>query len=87
LIFKECVHNMVRHAGCRKVRIEMLMRGGSLVLRMSDDGKGFAQEGNGDGHGLVSMKRRSVEAGGDLEISSEPGCGTSVVLRVPLKAG
>ncbi|HLK63718.1 MAG TPA: two-component regulator propeller domain-containing protein, partial [Bryobacteraceae bacterium] len=44
LIFKECVHNMVRHAGCRKVRIEMLMRGGSLVLRMSDDGKGFAQE-------------------------------------------
>src|SRR5579871_1313482 len=87
LIFKECVHNMVRHAGCRKVRIEMLMRGGSLVLRMSDDGKGFAQEGNGHGHGLASMERRSAEAGGDLKISSEPGCGTTVVLRVPLKAG
>jgi signal transduction histidine kinase/ligand-binding sensor domain-containing protein len=84
LIFKECIHNAVRHADCTRVEVTLEARHHVLLLRHSDDGKGFQPPAAGQGHGLANMRRRAAEAGGELQIKSEPGCGTIVTFQVPL---
>jgi len=44
LVFKEAVHNLVRHSGCTEASIDLCRQGDSLVLRVSDNGKGFAPD-------------------------------------------
>lgn len=94
LIFKESVNNIARHSGCTEAGIEFYAESGSLVLKLSDNGKGFdvkaASAGtrySKGGNGLVSMRRRAEELGGSFEINSQPGAGTSIILRVPLGQG
>ncbi|RPJ80429.1 MAG: hypothetical protein EHM13_12040, partial [Acidobacteria bacterium] len=87
LIFKESVHNALRHAGCNRVEVTLGTRQRRLLLRVSDNGKGFPLSGNGHGHGLASMEQRAREMGGRLQVSSEPGRGTVVALNVPLDPG
>ncbi len=85
LIFKESLHNALRHSGCAAIRAEVRAEGGWLRMRVADDGKGFAVDGapNG-GHGLESMRRRAAKLGGGVTIASSEGAGTSVELVVPL---
>lgn len=85
LIFKESINNMVRHAGCTEVDLELRLSGESLELLLSDNGRGFDILDESDGHGLVSMKERAAGLGGDLNIRSHPGKGTSIRLKVPLE--
>jgi len=86
LIFKECIHNAVRHSSCRRVEADLSLESGWLVLRIQDDGHGIASDSapaNG-GHGLASMRRRAVNLGGSLEVTFTPGEGVTSKLRVPL---
>jgi signal transduction histidine kinase len=86
LIFKEAVHNAMRHSSCRRVEVELRLASGWLVIRMQDDGVGIAGEGpstNG-GHGLSNMQNRAARLGGTLEVTSGPGQGVASLLRVPL---
>ena len=59
-----------------------------VVLIVEDDGKGFdpdAAEGGGDrGMGLLNMRERAALAGGEMEIESAAGAGTTVFVRVPV---
>jgi signal transduction histidine kinase len=63
--------------------------GSDVVLQVADDGVGFdppaaRERAAATGHlGLRSMAERIQTAGGSLEITSEPGGGTRVVLRLP----
>lgn len=82
LLFKEAVHNVVRHARASSVTIQFEAAERSLTLTISDDGEGFQVEECPEGHGLRSMRARAGEAGGTVDISSGPG-GTRVVLRIP----
>jgi signal transduction histidine kinase len=57
-----------------------------LVLRVSDDGRGFDPRARGlraRRLGLTSMHERAASLGGDLTVASAPGQGTTVELRVP----
>ena len=86
LIFKETIHNSLRHSSCRRVEVELSLTAGWLVIRMQDDGVGIADQGrstNG-GHGLTNMQRRAAGLEGTLEVTSSPGEGVTTVLRVPL---
>ena len=82
LIFKESVNNIVRHSACKQADIEFGVDHGWLSLTVSDDGKGFDSEEESDGHGLVSMRERAKALGGDLEVISHNGDGTTVMLKV-----
>ena len=84
LIFKEAVNNAVRHSQCSKAEIELKIVGASLVLMVSDDGQGFDASQNGEGNGLVNMRRRAESINGKLEISSTIGEGTIVILRASI---
>ncbi|HYV27652.1 MAG TPA: ATP-binding protein, partial [Candidatus Eisenbacteria bacterium] len=84
LVFKESINNIVRHAACSHVDIDLRVKRDLLILSIKDDGRGFDPAQESDGHGLVSMQTRAKEMGGTLKISSRTGEGTSVILEMPI---
>jgi signal transduction histidine kinase len=85
-IVQEAVRNASRHAGARKVRIQIAEMAGSVVLSVRDDGKGFdpALEA---GLGILGMQERVENLAGKLEVKSQPGLGTAVIFTLPLPGG
>jgi len=55
-----------------------------LLLEIIDNGTGFDQSIEGEGHGLRSMKRRAAALGGTLVIESRSGIETMIRVSVPL---
>jgi signal transduction histidine kinase len=84
LIFKEGVNNIARHSACTEAEIELHAFPDSLVLKLSDNGKGFDLSEQATGHGLASMRERTRSLGGDLEINSVTGKGTTLSFTIPL---
>lgn len=85
-IVREAVANAARHGQAGLIAVDLKVgTDGDLRLRVSDDGCGFATTtpvGNGR-VGLMSMKERAAAVGGSLSVTSSPGGGTSVEVRVP----
>jgi two-component system sensor histidine kinase UhpB len=79
-VTQESLSNIAQHAEARTVEVELSFVGRTL-LRISDDGRGFAGEENG-GLGLLGMRERALLAGGKLSVYSRPGEGTRVELAV-----
>jgi signal transduction histidine kinase len=94
VIFKEAVNNIARHAAATRAEISLTVFDDSLVLKISDDGRGFdPNEKLGDsfapdlgGNGLINLRRRGADLGGRCEVISFPGGGTTVLLEIPLRA-
>ncbi len=87
LVYKECLHNVVKHAQATEVLIELRLRGSCLELRVEDNGAGFHPEGAMDaGNGLRNLKRRAEGMGGRLTIDSRPGEGTRIAFHVGVNA-
>lgn len=84
MIFKEGINNIVRHSECTRADVEFKVEQGRLVLKLSDNGRGFEPAGAGDGNGLSSMRRRAKNLRGELVLISSPGIGTTVILQAPL---
>ncbi|MGO4879744.1 MAG: two-component regulator propeller domain-containing protein [Bryobacteraceae bacterium] len=84
LVFKESLHNAVRHSGCTEVDLKLRVADGWLDLFIADNGRGFDLQHPSHGHGLASMRRRSGHLGGELVVDSSPQRGTTVHLRAPL---
>jgi len=89
-IAQEALHNVVKHAQARNVSVLLSRRDSHAMLVIEDDGRGFetgaAAPQSANGFGLVSMRERATLVGGELEIDSTPGAGTSIFVRVPLPA-
>lgn len=86
-IFQECLTNVVRHAQAKLVRVALSQEDESIVLVVADDGIGFraSELSNTLGSlGLLGMKERAQACGGDVQIASSPGNGTTVTVRVPV---
>jgi signal transduction histidine kinase len=85
LFFKETLANLVRHATASHVNIALCLNPDSWVLTVSDDGRGFDPKNSTDGIGLVSLRARARSLDAAFDIRSQPGTGTCLELRVPLK--
>jgi two-component sensor histidine kinase len=83
LVFKECVNNMVHHSGSTEARVSLNGNASSLVLEISDNGRGFNVSQSCIGNGLASMRERTASLSGNIEWTSGVG-GTTVRMRVPL---
>jgi two-component system sensor histidine kinase UhpB len=79
-VTQESLSNIAQHADARNVDVELSFVG-RTVLRISDDGHGFASTRNG-GLGLSGMRERALLAGGQLSIWSREGQGTRVELTI-----
>lgn len=82
-IAQEALTNVLRHADARHVRLQLGVHGGSLVLDVHDDGRGFSRDATA-GLGLATMRERVEPLGGTLSVDSEPGRGTRVHVELPL---
>jgi signal transduction histidine kinase len=82
LAFKETLNNVVRHADCRTIHIDVRLERGQLAFTVKDDGRGFDAT-RVSGHGLSSLRRRAERLGGAVSIESMPGAGTTVGMVVP----
>lgn len=84
-ITQEALHNVVKHAGARSVRVRLRRDGSSAVLEVKDDGCGIVPDSLDPGtHGLTSMRDRARLLGADLGVAGRPGQGTTVRVSVPL---
>ncbi len=84
MLFKEMVHNCARHAQASRIWVDFSMSDQCLRISVRDDGCGFDPAAPSDGWGLESMGERAHEIGGTLNVESQLGEGTTVVLTVPL---
>jgi tetratricopeptide (TPR) repeat protein len=91
LIYKECMHNVVKHSGCRSASVAFEVSDREAVMTVADDGKGL----NGTdgaarstapraGNGLPNMLRRAQSLGGSMEFGRGPGGGCRIVVRLPV---
>ena len=86
-IFQECMTNVIRHAQAKSVRIDLSQEEESILLVVEDDGIGFHEpdfSSTFGSLGLLGMKERAQFCGGDVQIFSTPGKGTTVTVRVPV---
>lgn len=88
MIAQESVTNAIKHAGAAKVVISVGHDGNELVMRITDDGRGFEVEGNTSGRtghfGCMGMRERCRKIGAEIAWESAPGQGTSVIVTLPL---
>jgi two-component system sensor histidine kinase UhpB len=81
-VVQEAITNVLKHARATTITVRTgVAAGRGPYVSVADDGSGFAPE-HGEGRGLVNMRRRATELGGDLEIATGPG-GTCVTLWLP----
>jgi two-component system, NarL family, sensor histidine kinase DevS len=86
-ICQEALANIAKHAQAHQASVDLWTAPGRVLLEISDDGLGFDLRKMGVtlGHGLSNMHTRARKVGGDVEITSEPGKGTSVLAWVPVR--
>jgi signal transduction histidine kinase len=85
------VGNILKHAEAKNTSIRLECNARECVLDVEDDGKGFdvskitKVDECGRGAGLFTMKERALLVGGRCSIKSQPGRGTRIVVKVPLR--
>jgi signal transduction histidine kinase len=83
----EAMQNAGKHAGDgATVCVAVGARDGTLWFEIRDDGTGFDPSADGDGHGFVNMRDRLGAFGGELEVRSAVGRGTTIRGSVPADA-
>ncbi len=85
LVFKEAVNNALKYASPTKITVSLKRVQDNIELKISDDGKGFDPGENGKGNGLGNMKKRAFEMGGQTQVISSPGEGTTILCKIPVK--
>ncbi len=84
-IVQEALSNTLRHSKADKLEVRLNQRNETVRLSVKDNGIGFdLDQQKHTSYGLVSMKERVIEVGGDLNIITAPGKGTRIDIRVPL---
>jgi signal transduction histidine kinase len=87
-ICQEALANAAKHAHARRVDVRLWTTRERVLLEITDDGQGFdvSKMSVTLGHGLSNMHTRAHKVGGDVEITSELGEGTSVLAWVPARS-
>ncbi len=85
-ILQEALTNAIRHAAARQITVSVNSAPDELIVRVIDDGCGLPPGWEQSGHyGVRGMRERAAASGGTLQLISEPGKGTQVVARLPLR--
>ncbi|MBG0787438.1 MAG: GAF domain-containing sensor histidine kinase [Anaerolineaceae bacterium] len=84
-ICQEGLANIAKHAQAKKVEVTVWTTSDRVLMEIHDDGKGFDTQKVQLtlGHGISNMHTRARNVGGDLELTSEPNEGTTVLVWMP----
>ena len=83
-VAQEAITNAIRHAYAHGIELELRRTNRTLLLRITDDGRGLRSAE--DGAGLTGMRERALAIGADFEIGSHNGRGVEVRLTIALPA-
>jgi signal transduction histidine kinase len=96
LAFEEALNNVLKHSGATVVRVTMSKDGRDFRLTIADNGKGFDPaaltapganaQGQRAGNGMRNMRQRLEALGGDCQVSSRPGSGATITLRIGISS-
>jgi signal transduction histidine kinase len=89
-LVQEALANALKHAGARRVEVDLALADGMLRGRVADDGVGFlverVQVAVGEGHLGLHLARERVElSGGRFQLDSRPGLGTVFSFELPVE--
>jgi signal transduction histidine kinase/ligand-binding sensor domain-containing protein len=86
-IGQEAINNAVTHGKPKRILVSLTFDARSVKLSVRDDGKGFAETtADANGHfGLVGMRERAKQIGGNLQIITAPGDGTEILVDAPIE--
>ena len=91
-VFQEAITNVLRHARASSVTLNLSLRDQHVIGEMTDNGVGFDPDqppeanGRSSGLGLVGMRERVEQCGGEFLLSSQPGEGTRILVRLPVES-
>ncbi|MEJ2111889.1 MAG: ATP-binding protein [Acidobacteriota bacterium] len=87
-IAQEAITNIQRHSGASHASVVVLRQAHEITMLVEDNGNGFhlsmLKEKRDKCLGLIGMKERVALLGGDVDIESTSGDGTTVRVRIPL---
>jgi signal transduction histidine kinase len=85
-IFQESLTNINRHAQATQVTVTLEQKDRTMILTIQDDGRGIIEKEITASHslGLLGMRERAAQWGGEVNIQGVPGKGTTVTVRIPL---
>jgi signal transduction histidine kinase len=89
-IAQEAITNSIKHADARMIEVALTCSANDLRLSVRDDGQGMSRgddNGRAGHYGIIGMKERASQIGAELEVTSTPGRGTKVSIRVPVTQG
>jgi signal transduction histidine kinase len=81
----EALQNVTKYAEASSAIVRLRKEDGHLVFSVTDDGRGFDPAATPPGSGLQNMADRVEALGGSLDVDSEPGRGTTVTGRIPVR--
>ena len=83
-IFQEAMTNVARHANASRVNIGIVQTDDSLLMEVSDNGRGITESNiaNSRSFGILGIRERALLLGGEVDIKGVPGQGTTLTVRV-----
>jgi PAS domain S-box-containing protein len=84
-ILQESLTNVARHSGAKRVNILLEECDGMLIMEVEDNGKGLpkSEKSARNSIGILGMRERARQLGGELKMTSSPGKGTKVAIILP----
>ena len=82
-VLRECLSNIVRHAGATTVDVAVEVHGGEVSLTVRDDGRGIPPDAKR--RGLDNLAERAQLRGGTFEVSTSDGRGTELIWTARLE--
>ena len=87
-VLQESLMNIAKHSGTARARVTFARQADGLEMRILDEGRGFNPDAKGRmGIGLTNMEERVRLLNGKLVVSSIPGGGTEIIVRLPAAPG
>lgn len=85
-IVQELIQNVIKHAQAKSVILQISTQAKNLTLMLEDDGVGFDPEKQKSdrGMGMENIHTRLRQLSGSIDIDSQPGRGTTIIIEVPL---
>ncbi len=84
-LVQEALTNVLKHASAGSAGVSVRLVDRQVEITVRDDGRGFDPDSVAAGRGLLGMRERIELLGGEIEVRSEPGGGTRIAARVPVK--